>query len=82
MAITHLQEIWLVINEKLPRDEWILLQGVYELIQRNIELRPEDSLPSAPNSSEPKLLTIQDPTKEIGKKLILTPMNFQVQVNP
>jgi hypothetical protein len=82
MAITHLQEIWLVINEKLPRDELILPQAIYELIQRNIDLRPDDFLPSAPNSGEPKLFAIQDPTREIGRKLILTPINFQVQINP
>jgi len=54
MAITHLQDIWIVINEKLPRDEWIHLQSIYEMIQSNIQLRPDDFLPSAPNSSEPK----------------------------
>jgi hypothetical protein len=54
MAITHLQEIWIVINEKLPRDEWILLQSIYEIIQKNTQLKPDDFLPSAPNSSEPK----------------------------
>jgi hypothetical protein len=54
MTITHLQEIWIVINENLPRDEWLLLQSIYEIIQRNIQLRPDDFLPSAPNSSEPK----------------------------
>lgn len=31
---------------------------------------------------EPKLFAIQDPTKEIGKKLVLTPVNYQVQINP
>jgi hypothetical protein len=54
MAITHLQDIWIVINEKLPRDEWFHLQSIYEMIQGNIQLRPDDFLPSAPNSIEPK----------------------------
>ena len=54
MAITHLQDIWTVINEKLPRDEWIHLQSIYDMIESNIQLRPDDFLPAAPNSSRPK----------------------------
>jgi hypothetical protein len=54
MTITKLHEIWDVLNGSFPRDEWIHLQSIYEMIQTNIQLRPDDFLPSAPNSSEPK----------------------------
>jgi len=54
MTITKLHQIWDVLNERFPRDEWIHLQSIYEMIQSSIQLRPDDFLPSAPNSSEPK----------------------------
>lgn len=54
MAITKLREIWEVVYERFPRDEWIHVQSIYELIQSSIQLTPDDFLPSAPNSSEPK----------------------------
>lgn len=54
MAITKLHEIWDFLDERFPRDEWIQLQSIYEIIQNNIQLKPDDFLPSAPNSTEPK----------------------------
>lgn len=54
MAITKLHEIWVVLDENLPRDEWVHLQRIYEIIQNNIQLKPDDFRPSAPNSVEPK----------------------------
>jgi hypothetical protein len=54
MAITKLHEIWDVIDYELPRDEWIPLQSIYSLIESKLQLKPDDFLPSAPKSDEPK----------------------------
>jgi hypothetical protein len=54
MAITRLHEIWNVIDFELPRDEWIPLQSIYSLIESKLQLKPDDFLPSAPKSEEPK----------------------------
>jgi hypothetical protein len=54
MVITTSREIWNVIEEKLPRDRWVPLQNIYELIEQNITLHPEDFLPEAPGSENPK----------------------------
>lgn len=54
MAITKLQEIWDVIDYELPRDEWIPLQKIYTLVKSKLQLKPDDFLPSAPQSEEPK----------------------------
>lgn len=54
MAITKLHEIWDVIDYELPRDEWIPLQNIYTLVELRLHLKPDDFLPSAPQSEEPK----------------------------
>ena len=54
MTITKLHEIWEVIDFELPRDEWIPLQNIYSLIGSKLQLKPDDFLPSAPKSEEPK----------------------------
>lgn len=54
MAITKLREIWETIDSEFPRDEWVPLQNIYSLIETNIRLSPDDFLPSAPESDEPK----------------------------
>lgn len=54
MAITKLHEIWNIIDFELPRDEWIPLQSIYSLIESKLQLKPDDFLPSAPKSEEPK----------------------------
>jgi len=54
MAITKLHEIWNVIDSELPRDEWIQLQTIYAMIESRVQLKPDDFLPSAPKSDEPK----------------------------
>ena len=54
MPITKLQEIWDVIDCELPRDEWIPLHNIYILVETKLRLKPDDFLPSAPLSEEPK----------------------------
>lgn len=54
MAITSLQQMWHVIEEKLPRDEWVPIQSIYEIVQNGLQLKNDDFLPSAPSSGEPK----------------------------
>ena len=54
MAITKLHEIWEVIDTDFPRDEWVPLQNIYSLVETRIQLKPDDLLPSAPKSDEPK----------------------------
>lgn len=54
MAITKLHEMWELINSKLPRDKWIALPKIYSLIEKNLQLTPDDFFPSAPNTDEPK----------------------------
>ena len=54
MAITTSREMWEIIEEKLPRNQWIPLQEIYEHIERNITLKPDDFLQAAPTTDEPK----------------------------
>lgn len=54
MAITKLHEIWEIIDSEFPRDEWVPLQNIYSLIETKVQFKPDDFLPSAPNSDEPK----------------------------
>jgi hypothetical protein len=54
MTITTLQEIWDVLANELPRDDWIDLQTIYKIIEANIQFKDDDFLPSAPKSQEPK----------------------------
>ena len=54
MAITKLQEIWDVLENDLPRDNWIDLQSIYKIIEAKTHLKDDDFLPSAPKSQEPK----------------------------
>lgn len=54
MAITKLQEIWVVIDYELPRDEWVSLQNIYSLVESKLQLKPDDFIPSAPQNEEPK----------------------------
>jgi hypothetical protein len=54
MPITTSQEIWAVIEERLPRDQWVPLPLIYELIEQNIALHPDDFLPEAPGAQIPR----------------------------
>jgi hypothetical protein len=54
MSITKLYEIWEVVNSDLPRDEWIPLHDIYRIVEKQITLKSDDFLPSAPSSDEPK----------------------------
>ena len=54
MTITKLHEIWEVIDSEFPRDEWVPLQHIYTLVESKVPLKPDDFLPSAPKSDEPK----------------------------
>ena len=54
MAITKLQDIWDVLANELPRDDWVDLQSIYRIVENKIQLKEDDFLPSAPTSQEPK----------------------------
>jgi len=50
----RLPEIWGIIKYHMPKDEWILLQDIYELVNRNGQLDDEDFEPQSPTSDLPK----------------------------
>jgi hypothetical protein len=51
MPITRMPEIWAKMIEKMPKDRWISLAQIYGIIERNIDLKPDDFLPAAPGVS-------------------------------
>lgn len=54
MLITTLRSIWKVIQEELPRDEWIPIQDIYALVEKSVVLQADDFLPAAPGSGDLK----------------------------
>ena len=43
----RLLEIWDIIKEHMPRNEWLMLQDVYDLVSRNCQLDDEDFEPQS-----------------------------------
>jgi len=54
MAITTQREFWEIIEAKLPRGRWVPFQDAYALVERNVTLQPDDFLPAAPMTDDPK----------------------------
>ena len=50
----HLPEIWDCIVDNLTKKEWFTLDEIYQLIERNNSLDPEDYEPQSPGSEVPK----------------------------
>jgi len=50
----RLSEIWDIIKERMPRNELLSLQEVYDLISRNYQLDDEDFASQSPTSDLPK----------------------------
>lgn len=47
-------EIWGIIKDHMPKNEWTSLQGIYALVMRYRELDNEDFEPQSPVSDLPK----------------------------
>lgn len=72
MSITRQPEIWAKILEKMPKNRWVHTMEIYEIIEKTIDLKPDDFLPAAPGISIPKwkrnvrnVLQYRKKTKEI-----------------
>ena len=50
----RLSEIWDIIKERMPRNELLTLQDVYDLVSRNCQLDDEDFGSQSPTSDLPK----------------------------
>lgn len=46
--------MWGVIKEKLPVNQLVELQRIYSLVERNVKLTPDDWLPSAKGTADPR----------------------------
>ena len=46
--------MWDIIKEKLPRNQVVGLQQIYSLVERHIKLTPDDWLPSAKKTVDPR----------------------------
>ncbi len=40
--MTRLPQIWLCIRKNIPSGKWLDLQGIYQLVERNVSLDAED----------------------------------------
>ena len=47
-------EIWDIICTKMPRNRWILLEEIYQLVEHKAVLDSEDFQPQSPSSDIPK----------------------------
>ena len=52
--MTNQSKFWEIIRNNLPRDRWMLLEEIYDLIERNCNLDYEDYEPQSPKSYIPK----------------------------
>jgi len=52
--MTHLPDIWACLMTKFPRRQWINLNTIYKIIERNLPLDREDFEPQSPKSDIPK----------------------------
>ena len=68
----HLPEIWDIIQRRMPRGRWVLLEEIYQVVERYGNLDAEDFDPQSPTSDIPKwkrnvrnVLQYRKRTKEI-----------------
>ena len=52
--MTHLPDLWLLINDQLTLNNWTSLEDIYNHIERVARLDNEDWEPQSPNSEIPK----------------------------
>ena len=50
----HLPEIWTCILHRLPKGQWVTLDDIYHLVERNLNPDEEDYEPQSPGSDIPK----------------------------
>ncbi len=50
----HLPEIWDILQSRMPREQWVTLEGIYQLVERYRSLNAEDFEPQFPTSNMPK----------------------------
>ena len=50
----HSPEIWDYIRSKLPKGQWVALEEIYRLIERNLHLDDENHEWQSPSSEVPK----------------------------
>ena len=50
----RLPEIWDIILNHMPRDRWVSLEKIYELIEHHTVLDEDDFNPQSPDSDIPK----------------------------
>lgn len=50
----RLSEIWDIIKERMPRNEWLKLQDIYDLVSRNCQLDDEDFESQSPTADLPR----------------------------
>lgn len=48
---TKIAAMWKVIQDNLPRSEWIDIGQIYKVVNDNLVLQPDDMLPSAPGGT-------------------------------
>jgi len=52
--MTRLPDIWKCLMSKLPRKQWVYLQAIYKVVEKNLPLDTEDFEPQSPKSDIPK----------------------------
>lgn len=50
----RLREIWGILRTHIPKNEWLSLQDIYDLVRRYGNLDNEDFEPESPKSDLPK----------------------------
>jgi len=50
----HLPQIWEIIKNNMPMNEWLSLQEIYDLVSRYGQLDDDDFEPQSPSSVLPK----------------------------
>lgn len=53
-CMLRVPQIWNILKTRLPRQAWVSVSQMYEVIEEYATLEPEDYLPSAPESREPR----------------------------
>lgn len=52
--MTRLPDIWKCLINKLPRKQWVDLQAIYKVVEKDLPLDNEDFEPQSPKSDIPK----------------------------
>jgi hypothetical protein len=51
---TQQKVMWDLMHRRLPKNEWVGLQDIYILIEKEIDLVPDDFEPAAPTTPTPR----------------------------